>query len=513
MYLQGAKPIDLPKLAGQISPSSSNRRHRHQSSIARSIKSLIDSPSQPGQISSYQHQPYLPNSSTNSIGASFGPNSPVPEKLLSPLRREPDDSEWDIVDEQSIRWATDYKPLASPGSRLAGTSALLFATWSDEGRRGGEKLLAIATKSNVLLYETPKGERAYKFVKVCLLERIILKHVHSFLPQQEFYTPFQTRSLAFIQQAIPDSTSRHFSESVSGRFNSHKRSESGSTLRASFSGPTSNTTFSYGSHLCLFIVFDKKAVWVRLGDSVVGEVELADDEEAPPVSHLFSRISTVSTATLRTRARLSLDIRESISRWLVPVRCELPVPGQIDTLRPVYILTRGKRTHIIPCPFPSRLPPTLPLYAFFWKSSPKYISPRVIHANTDPISNPPLLQLVAFSDNGIEVQESTLTFLRNKGKGRAMPDDLIKADDDIGGDTGFLAVGGNWDQLDNLYGSRPALSGQSMDSMDSLDLIARMRRDEGIYGWCRKGFEDWRVFWVGGDQSTEDAAQDNDFGL
>ena len=77
------------------------------------------------------------------------------------------------MDDHCIRWATDYKPLASPGSRLAGTSALLFATWSDEGRKGGEKLLAIATKSNVLLYETPKGERAYKFVKVCLTERLI----------------------------------------------------------------------------------------------------------------------------------------------------------------------------------------------------------------------------------------------------------------------------------------------------------------------------------------------------
>ena len=255
-------------------------------------------------------------------------------------------------------------------------------------------------------------------------------------------------------------------------------------------------------------------MWVRLGDSVVGDIELADDEEAPSVSHLFSRISTVSTATLRTRARLSLDIRESISKWLVPVRCELPVPGQIDTMRPVYILTRGKRTHIVPCPLPFRLPPTPPLHVFFWKSSPRHISPRVIHAKTDSINKPPLLQLVAFSDNGIEVQESTLTFLRNKGKGRAMPGDLIKAEEDIGGETGFLAVGGNWDQLDNLYGSQTPLTGQqSMDSMDSVDLIARMRRDEGIYGWCRKGFEDWRVFWVGGDRSTEDTAQDNDFGL
>ena len=239
------------------------------------------------------------------------------------------------------------------------------------------------------------------------------------------------------------------------------------------------------------------------------EVELSDDdEEAPPATQLFPRISTVSTATLRTRARLSLDIRESISKWLVPVRCELPVPGQIDALRPVYILTRGKRTHIVPCPFPARSPPTPPLYAFFWKSSPKYVSPRVIHAKDDQIDKPPLLQLVSFSDNGIEVQESTLTFLRNKGKGRAMPDDLIKGEEDIGGDAGFLAVGGNWDQLDNLCGLEPqALTGQSMDNLDSLDL---MRRDQGIYGWFRKGFEDWRVFWVGGDRSQE-TVQEDDF--
>jgi hypothetical protein len=171
MYLQGAKPIDLPKVTGPSRASPSNKRHhRHQSSIARSIKSLIDSPSQSGQIS---HQSYLPNSSTNSIGTNFAPTPSTPEKPLFPLRRESDDSEWDIVDDPSIRWATDYKPLATPGSRLAGTSALLFATWSDEGRKGGEKLLAIATKSNVLLYETPKGERAYKFVKVCLSELII----------------------------------------------------------------------------------------------------------------------------------------------------------------------------------------------------------------------------------------------------------------------------------------------------------------------------------------------------
>ena len=194
LNLQGAKPIDFPKLAGQSPNSPSIRRHRPQPSIARSIISLIDSPSQPERISFYQ--PSLPNSSTHSFNS---PNSPTPERPLIPLRREPDESEWDMVDDQSIRWATDYKPLASPGSRLAGTSAILFATWSDEGRKGGEKLLAIATKSSVLLYETPKGERIYKFVKVCLTERIILKpmYTHFFSHPTGILYPFSTSESHF----------------------------------------------------------------------------------------------------------------------------------------------------------------------------------------------------------------------------------------------------------------------------------------------------------------------------
>lgn len=78
-----------------------------------------------------------------------------------------DESSWDVVDDLPLRWATDFVPLASPGSRLIGASVIGYATWSDENRRGtGGQLLAIATKNNILLYETPKGERAYRFVKV-----------------------------------------------------------------------------------------------------------------------------------------------------------------------------------------------------------------------------------------------------------------------------------------------------------------------------------------------------------
>jgi len=74
---------------------------------------------------------------------------------------------WDVVEDLPLRWASDYVSLAISGSRLANTSVLSYDIWSDPattGRKGA--LLAVATKSTILLYETPKGERAFRFVKV-----------------------------------------------------------------------------------------------------------------------------------------------------------------------------------------------------------------------------------------------------------------------------------------------------------------------------------------------------------
>ena len=77
------------------------------------------------------------------------------------------DETWDVVEDLPLRWAFDYVSLAISGSRLANTSVLFYDIWSDSttnGRKGA--LLAVATKSTILLYETPKGERAFRFVKV-----------------------------------------------------------------------------------------------------------------------------------------------------------------------------------------------------------------------------------------------------------------------------------------------------------------------------------------------------------
>lgn len=76
------------------------------------------------------------------------------------------DSGWDIVDDLPLRWATDHVPLAVPGSRLMNASVLTYALWRNDDQPRGSALLAVAIKSAVLLYESPKGERAFRFVKV-----------------------------------------------------------------------------------------------------------------------------------------------------------------------------------------------------------------------------------------------------------------------------------------------------------------------------------------------------------
>jgi hypothetical protein len=119
--------------------------------------------------SATQPQEHSTTSYGNMLSPSASSNSrnTYPSGRLSPNRRDTDESSWDVVEDLPLRWATDFVPLATSGSRLVNTSILSYALWSDETRKGrGGRLLAIATKNNILLYETPKGERAFRFVKV-----------------------------------------------------------------------------------------------------------------------------------------------------------------------------------------------------------------------------------------------------------------------------------------------------------------------------------------------------------
>lgn len=144
------------------SPQSATLRkqHKHHPSLTRGFRSLIVE--QPVHSSE-------PQTSYQNIGP---PQIPPKASSFSPLRRGGTnmtlDSSWDMVDDLPLRWATNYVPLASGGSRLSNTSVLFFELKRDEnaGYRG-PATLAVATKNSILLYETSKGERAFRFTKVC----------------------------------------------------------------------------------------------------------------------------------------------------------------------------------------------------------------------------------------------------------------------------------------------------------------------------------------------------------
>lgn len=166
--LQGAKPLDLYSVSS-IQVPNLPKRHRPHGSIARSLKSLAQAQPSSAEPAQFYQNMYSPLPSSGSTFKISNSHSEHGEPKLFPNRRDSGESGWDVVEDTALRWATDFKPLAAAGSRLAGLPVVCFATWSDETRKGkgtGGQLLAVATRSNIVLYETPKGERAYRFVKV-----------------------------------------------------------------------------------------------------------------------------------------------------------------------------------------------------------------------------------------------------------------------------------------------------------------------------------------------------------
>ncbi|TEB30024.1 hypothetical protein FA13DRAFT_1792510 [Coprinellus micaceus] len=422
--------------------------------------------------------------------------TPIADRGPSPARHDSAESTWDVVEDLPLRWATDFVPLASPGSRLSSTSVFSYATWSDPNRRSASaQLLAIATKNAILLYESPRGERAYRFLK-------------------EFYTPIQPRKMTFFHQHATQEPNRMSSET-----SRHKHTSSSSSTRPDSSH--SSSSISYGTQLCLFVVFDKKAGWIRLADSAVGEFELRDDG-GPPSQPSSGRdsLSPSGGSVARTRARLSFDIRESVAKWILPAQCDLPVH---DPSTNAYV----PRT----VAFVTRVPP---LHVIYWKNTPRNVSARVCHPARSSLMSPryprdqPLfLQVIGFGDAGLEVYETSLGFLyegngNGKGKGRSsVVHESVRAEEDLGGDIGFLETGGNWDQANELYSRglermdsfstyTTTTAASSYTSVESEDLLQLLKQEAGMYGWCRKGVEDYRIFWVGG--SYDIGRRDDDDG-
>lgn len=167
--------MDLRRPANWQVQSSPSRKHRSQHSITRGFRLLADPAANASQPQESFPSPYptsvlkpVLNSSVTLVEPSLDKQDRAASIRLTPNRRETFSS-WDVVEDLPLRWATDFVPLATSGSRLEGVSVQFFALWSDENRRGkGGQLLAIATKNNILLYETPRGERAFRFVKACI---------------------------------------------------------------------------------------------------------------------------------------------------------------------------------------------------------------------------------------------------------------------------------------------------------------------------------------------------------
>ncbi|ETW84114.1 hypothetical protein HETIRDRAFT_381493 [Heterobasidion irregulare TC 32-1] len=481
MSEKGARTVDLRRPSNWHPQQTPAKQHKSRASLAKGLKSLMIDPQQhPEPGTSYHNMMPSASSSTSAYNAD--------KKLPLPPERNGSSDSWEDVQDLPLRWATDFVPLASAGSRLQNTSVLSYDLWRDSQHFRGAALLAVSTKSNILLYESPKGQRAFRFVKVS--------------GTIDFYTPSLPRSITFVQQNVQDTMSRSPSDATSSR-----RSSSSSNFGSQRHASMMVKNVVHGNHLSLFVVFDKKAGLIRLADSAVGEVDLHDDGH-------FSRdtLSPVaaSGSLSNRRSRASYDgfgfTKESKGLWAPPAKCDLPLAvGRRELSQTVYILTRGKQSHIVPSPLPAHVAAQPPLLVLTWQSHPTHVAPRVVRARAPGAR--PYLQLVAFGEDGLEAQEVSLAFLADaKQKGRA--EEPVRCQTAFGGDTGFLCGGGHWHRpydapLSRSYSTRSAASTASFDSLDTEELMARMHAEEGVYGWQDRGGDDWRIFWVGGPSGMD----------
>ena len=79
---------------------------------------------------------------------------------------------------------------------------------------------------------------------------------------------------------------------------------------------------------------------------------------------------------------------------------------------------------------------------------------------------------------------------------------------------GMLMVGGHWDRpfypgLSRSY-STSSFNSYASSTLEDEDWQRSAGRREGMYGWVRKGAEDWRVIWLGDASSALDDSFDDD---
>lgn len=275
-------------------------------------------------------------------------------------------------------------------------------------------------------------------------------------------------------------------------------------------------SFTYSAQMALFVVFDKKAGLIRIADSAVSEVEMYDTGGSGFLSSKDS-LAAAGVPTAR-RSRASIDfmaLREGKGVWVQPSLVELPpvqTPNGLAPSRSMYILTRGKQSHIVPAPLPATIQASAPLYLITWNSHPLTVTPRVClpslqksSKSTKPL---PFLQLIGMGEVSLEVHEIPLATLSNR-KGKEKEGVTVEAThtQSFLGEIGFLANGGHWHQpgsglmAPQLERADSATSTSSFGSTETEDVALRMRAAAGAYCSLRKDVEDWRVIWVGGDSN------------
>ena len=270
---------------------------------------------------------------------------------------------------------------------------------------------------------------------------------------------------------------------------------------------------TYGPQLSLFVVFEKKAGLIRIGDSAVDEIEMYDDGTQPPVLPISEKSPSL---------RRSLQAFDAFGfghnhkgAWL-PL-CSLAVPtgafarDGTPITRPIILISRGRQTHIHPSPLPVPLAWSAPLRSLWWNQPPSHVTARVCSS----VDRPPFLQVIAYGD-GVEVVELDFSFLASrtglggKGKGRAAPvEPTVKAYAPAFDHSRFACRGGEWHLLDTTHG-RPEVrrSMQNVDGLDTRELVERVKMDEGFYGCYMKDVEDYRVFWMGNLRPEQDEMPD-----
>lgn len=157
-HSKDAKTLEVHGPKGWTHQRTTSRRLQRSinqsASLTRSLKSMV--------LDSHTgSRTATPSESTSSLAAvSISSDRPIPQHQDS---KDSADS-WDLVDDLPLRWATNYVNLATVGSKLATQQILFYEAYKDEKK--GIWMLAVATKTCILLYETPRDQKSFRFLRV-----------------------------------------------------------------------------------------------------------------------------------------------------------------------------------------------------------------------------------------------------------------------------------------------------------------------------------------------------------